>query len=335
LESEVTLADITGFKSSASRLLEEREMRAADGGALIRIKHPLIGSLTNGLFPDELFLVGAEPGLGKTQLVKEIAYEAARSGFKVKVLALEADVNEWEMREKFEIIIDLYRRDGGHEIFDREDWRAGDADFLEKYEDEADEIMLKNGSRNIETFYKAGRFTPDDFRRQFLAASKTADLFVVDHLQFFSFEKDDSKVEVENLLTMMKELASVCRRPVVLVSHLRKRGQTANFQKLIPGQEDFLGTMAIGGIATKILMLASGGYDVESKNFITYAKLQKNRGAKARTSTVVKIHYDVTADRYLPETVQFGYAKTVGNKEVFQAYTKQELPHFVSRLIGG
>lgn len=335
MESEFTFESITGFKTSAQRLESEKETRREDNGNLIRITNPLIGSLTNGIFPDELFVIGAAPGTGKTQLLKEIAYEAARNGRKVGAFCLEADIAEWESREKYEILVELYRKDGGTEVFDREDWRSGDVDFLDKYEDQADELMLKNGASNIYTYYRTGDFTVDEFKRAFLAASNVCDVFLVDHLQMVSYEREDSKRETEELLMLMRKLASTCRKGIVLVSHLRKRQQSANFQKLVPGFEEFLGTMAIGGLATKCLMLSSGGYNKETKNFITYAKLQKSRGANARTATVVKIEYDVTAERYLPETVEYGFAKAVGNKEVFQAYNKTEVPHYVARLIGG
>lgn len=306
--STQSAAELIGFKSMRARANEEVASRMALRENIIRFRNPFLHVALNGIFKNDTILLGAETGVGKTQISTEIAMDAARTGKKVFVFALEADKAEWERRIKYSLMCDMFRDDGGEtKILDYQDWMAGEVKELDKYEDRASKVFQDNDwYNNIYTFYKEDVFGLSDFTKKFGTISSSADLVIVDHIHYFDLFSKDHNSELAEIMHKIRHLTQTCGVPVILIAHLRKL-QSGEDRKLLPDIADFHGSSELSKVCTRAIMLAPGQWSEELKGYTTYIKAVKNRFGRSRTMIVAKILFDPHRDKYDENMIEFGY----------------------------
>lgn len=326
----INVIEKAGFMSMANRAKHETDKRLDVKQGLIKFRNPFLRATLGGIIKNDTILIGAETGVGKTQIASEIAEDAAKSGKRVFVFALEADTNEWERRRKFGVISDLYKRDNGNTSkLDYQDWMMGDLPELDQYEDEANKVMYDNHSyANIYTYYKDGDFGLDQFVKMFSIIDAHADLVIVDHIHYFDLFGPNHNEELEKIMKKIRQLTQTLNIPVILIAHLRKLANGQD-RKLLPDISDFHGSSELSKVCTRAIMLSSGGYSEEHKGYITYIKAVKNRWSGSRTKTVGRIIFDPSCDRYNDDLVQFGYE----SHNQFVPFDVVSIPQWLNRKI--
>jgi hypothetical protein len=230
---------------------------------------PLIAIAKN-----ELVVIGADSGQGKSELVLQIARHNAGRGRKVALFYLEGGHLEAMQRMKWKDICELYykeRLDGEYVDMDFREWMLNCskererltrlsarvyAEQKEKYKDNLFFYPITEGFKiedllnSLVGFHKLKPAKYGEFEKE---GMYDLDLIIIDHLQYFSLDRQESEItEITKITREVKKITDHCKIPVILVSHLRKKGKDRG----LPDQEDFYGSSNIPKIATTAITIA-------------------------------------------------------------------------------
>lgn len=278
-----------------------------------------------GITQDELTLIGAKTGMGKTQLATLIAINAAKSGKRVHYFALEAYEGEIEDRIVYPIIKDeAYRRNPQREKVDYLKWLYCEAGSdLEEIENT---VRQKDLYPTFKVFYRKNEFGIKDFERLFLLVKDKTDLIIIDHLHYFDIDGPNENAELKQIIKDIRDCGQISGKPVVLVAHLRKTDR--RLKQLIPDIEDFHGSSDIAKIGTTAITVAPDP-ECNEKNFKkTYMKIMKFRKSSARCIGVAKMAFSFRDQAY-DETYAMGYVNQAGDK--FTEMTNDKIPDWAKR----
>lgn len=262
----------------------ERSKYAFDGfepaDKMLRFHLEFLDDYSVGIAKNDVVLLGAETGAGKTALAKRIAQRNVLAGKCVFYYALEAEPNEIEVRIGYELVMSYAQAD--HNMprgasFGR--WRACMYDTYPKFPEYKDRAQteLRERYQNLHTFYKKGDFGLPEMTREFLAAHATADLIVLDHLHYVDLADGPENVEYKRTIKLVRDLALEMDTPVLLVAHLRKK-QRGGLKQIVPDIEDFHGSSDLIKVATKCILIAPAYVDTLPPGIAgTYAWVAKDR----------------------------------------------------------
>ena len=223
---------------------------------------------------DDLILIGAYSGAGKTELVSEIGMKATIEGRRVGFFPLEAAEGEIEARIKFKAVSSAWAEHGGKTILDYHSWVDGVYDqLLDTIERKIDQKLgMYNG---LQLFYRHKKFTIHDFRKIFNKHAEKFDLIIVDHLHYFDIDGDNENRAYKQMMMEIRDLVLVHNVPVILVAHLRKKASPRG-NPLLPTLDDFHGSSDIAKICTKAFVMA-GGQALGANRYATYGQVVKCR----------------------------------------------------------
>lgn len=264
-------------------------------GEPLTFANKFLDQATLGIFPDDLVLVGAPTGSGKTQLCMNIALSNSAMGKKVRLIALEASGNEIHLRAHYAQAAKLYFANEQREKLDR---TLSYTNFLyqrlgpnfSNYEEEALEALRVN--KDFEVVYGKEEFNVDDLTTYVMEKKDDSDLFIVDHVHYFDWDDNvNENYAIKQIAKTARRLALHIKKPIVLIAHLRKRDR---FNKdLCPNLEEFHGSSDLTKIATKVILMSSGGIVEDDKSkVINYVRVAKNRFDSSVTHYVAKVIYD-------------------------------------------
>lgn len=266
--------------------------------------------------PDELIVIGAASGFGKTEASLAISRHNALKGKRVAHYHLEGGYIEALQRMKWRDICDLYYSQYAKEHLEL-DYRSW---AMNRYQDP---LMLKlesevynNLKEKLEDklfFYdRPEGLTCDDFLASLLdfhnlltacespfKHSINLDLIVIDHLQYFSLEKQEDEIyEITRILKEAKKITQNYNIPVILVSHFRKlpRGHG------IPDKEDLYGTSNIHKVANTCLIIHPDHENDKSSEglYPTYLRVAKSR-IGIRPCDLIYVDFDIKTRSYKDE----------------------------------
>ena len=155
-----------GFKSVAERSEDEKNNRVKLKDKLLKFGVHFLDLSFRGIFPNDLILVGAPSGIGKTQFCVNMALRNIEDGRRVHFIALEADDFEIERRLKYAIVANSFFADQSRPQLSGErlsfiDWCMGEYELqLRPYETLAENLL--SGYKNLFTFYKQKEFGVDE-----------------------------------------------------------------------------------------------------------------------------------------------------------------------------
>lgn len=249
-----------GFSASSDQLLEEAPDRDGLYNRVLTFGVNYLDKITRGILPDDLVLVGARTGAGKTQFCSQLAVANARRGKKVHFLALEASKFEIERRIKFMLLSELVRQNPLEVSLpvplNFGDWNIGRFDSMLKVFESRLVEQYQNYA-NLYTFYKnSSRFGVDEMVKHMVGVSHETDLIIIDHLHYFDWDHDNDNRALKEIVKTLREMCQVICKPVVMVAHLRKRDP--KFAELVPNEDEFHGSSDIVKIASKIITFAKG-----------------------------------------------------------------------------
>jgi len=246
-----------------------------------------------GIIPSELIIIGADTGTGKTDLVNNIALINAQKGKKVYLISLEGDKDEVVNRWKWNIICDEYYKNPTgikmhYSLFTTNRIKGIDhlIDIAEKKLSEID--------GHLEIFDRSFEFSVDTLTQQMELIKKDAQLIVIDHLHYFSlFDEESEAIQISKIMRTIKKLTEEYKIPIVLVSHLRKKGKDRG----VGDNEDFMGSSNIAKVAsTAIIMNPCYEMNLNDK-FATVFRVTKNR-AGMKQNIGFCVYYDINLRQY-------------------------------------
>jgi len=245
------------FEPAPSRLVGEREERLARAARRLRYHFSFLDDCLRGIGPNDLVLLGAETGAGKTDLVTAIAKANARARKRVYYFALEAEPKEIERRAKYAFIVELALKASDPRAVELNyiDWITGAVDGVaRRYDQEANQLVLEQLA-SLHTYYRGRAFGLDNIEREFRTIRNAADLIVLDHLHYVDIDDDASENRAyKQIVQTIRALAIELGVPVILVAHLRKRNLSA--RQLVPHVEDFHGSSDLIKVATHCIQIA-------------------------------------------------------------------------------
>lgn len=303
------------FHSSPSRLEGERAARIDAGRRRMPFHNGFLDDYLRGIGPNELVVIGAPTGIGKTELSLNIAAEGAKRGRHVYYFALEAEKRELEWRRKFAVIAELIytsQHPRRHEL-NYVDWSFGDQeDIVGDFDEQANAIMRRELA-TLHTLYRETHFGPEDATRELLKIRNRAELIIIDHLHYIDNDNEDEHRAMGDLVKLIRDIQlQEVGKPIVLVAHLRKRDQRS--KKIFVEEGDFHGSGNIGKVCTQMIALQPAS-DVKPKHWSlapTYFQILKGRRA-GRCPLVAITNFDVRTKLYQP-TYSLGRSAQGGTK---------------------
>lgn len=299
-EGQITsaLSLIDGFRSFDERLQEERPLRIEAGKDVVPFGVSFLDDALGGIYKNDLIVLGARSGVGKTQISMLMAVSASQAGKRVAYLALESDAYELERRIKYQALSEKFYQDlqrPKNIWLNYSDWYYGKLDHeLDAYEQSIDQ-ELKRPLLNI--YYRQNEFTEKDFERIYLSIKSEVDVVVIDHLHYFDFTDENENRAVKSIVKKIRDLTLIVGKPVILVSHIRKTDK--RLKQIIPDLEDFHGSSDIGKIATKAFVIAPDfGAPMTPGTRSTYIAILKSRVDGSRTRAVGLMNFNLNKQKY-------------------------------------
>ena len=253
-----------------------------------------------GIMPNDLILLGASSGVGKTAFCCNLAKTNIDNGKKVHFFALEAEKYEIERRIKYSLFVkEILKQSFG----DRRIFNASYAEWvIGKYWDQTNKIELivdnqfKESYKNLFTFYKESNFDVNDLIANVTQVSSETDLIIVDHVHYFDYDGDKESLAIKEIAKAARMLALENGKPIILISHLRKRDRFSN--DICPGLEEFHGSSDLYKISTKAITLAPGIELFGGGRFETFVRIVKNRIDGGVTRYMGKTIYNLSEGIY-------------------------------------
>lgn len=266
----------------------------------------------------ELVIIGADSGVGKTEIALQIANHNAKLGKKVALYHLEGGSIEAIARMKWKMICEEYYSNhyGKHIEMDYRKWSVNcDQDKMlvdiesrvwDKYKnsygkgiyfyDFKEDVTLTDFLASLLDFHDlktaAGNFYSNDQRRE----GFDLDLIVIDHLQYFSLEQAESEItEITNIIREVKKVTKNYKIPVVLISHLRKKTKDRG----LPDQQDFYGSSNIPKISDTSITITPkiNSEDFANNIYPTWIRIVKSR-VGVRSSIGMLANFDGKKKEY-------------------------------------
>jgi replicative DNA helicase len=282
-------------------MVGEREARIEAGKRALSFGVRFLDNAMGGIMPNDLLLLGAKSGVGKTALATIISLHNCAMGKRVHYFALEAEELEIERRMKFQVLASEYYRARFQPPPIRYlDWAMGRIDHLTGPYEEQAEQLLRDRLSNLHTFYRFNSFTGDDFCKRLDAIKDETDLVVLDHLHYVDHEGDENQ-GYKQTVKKIRDSALRVGKPVLVVAHVRK-GDRRN-DTPVPTLEDFHGTSDVPKISTKAIMLAPA-FEVEGARpyrLPTYMQVVKCRPDASVTRFAAQVTFNARENKYEPE----------------------------------
>ncbi len=294
---------------------------------------------------NELIVIGADSGMGKSTLVLDIARYNAKKGKKVALFYLEGGHIEAIQRMKWSDICELYYKERAMDEFIDMDFRCWALNcgvdittlssrvYGEQKEFYKDNLFLYPISEGFKIeellhslldFHKLTDTKFGEFKKEGIY---DLDLIIIDHLQYFSLDREDNEItEITKIIREVKKITDHHNIPVILVSHLRKKGKDRG----LPDQEDFYGSSNIPKIATTAITIAPYSQeDNLNKNiYPTFFRIVKSR-IGIRPNYAMLCNYNLNMRGYEKEYKIF---KLDGLGNILPELTQEQLPKWAKPM---
>lgn len=207
-------SNLVGPEEYAQRTLDHIGDRSREGNAYLSTGFPRLDDLIGGMRPGNLIVVGARPGVGKSQLLQQIVQHHYRGEQAILVASAEMLPEEYGIRNvAMEQGLDIKRLVSG-KLTD------GEFDLLQP----AIAVMAESRQYTLE-----GRIGIAEIRRQahVLAEQYGLAFVVVDYLQLLadrhsSHAGDNLRERIGYISGNLKQLALELKVPVLVASQLRR-----------------------------------------------------------------------------------------------------------------
>jgi replicative DNA helicase len=280
-----------------------------------------------GLYPDDLLIVGAGSGVGKTQLAVQTALAGVDAGLDPVVLfALEAELGEVTARLAF---AELSERVGNKQIDFAGWWRGRWKEETKEHWPEV-EANLQARLSKLHTLYKRGDFTNRALAKQIEGIVNTAKMVVLDHIHVVDNGSESELSTQHKTVRTLRDLALTAHVPVVAISHLRKKSQ---FERNIsmPTMDDLHGSSSMQKVATGVVLLARDWDSPSPDKHLAPTLVQVTKDRRGRASPfVARVYYDTSTGRY-QDGYRLGFMRWRDKKQQWEPSDPKKLPYWAKR----
>lgn len=319
------------FITSTEDLETGRKLRELPGKR-IRFGIDYLDRATNGgFFLNDLIVVSARSGKGKTELTNIFAENIAKQGKRVLYYGLELAIGEGTMRMEYRALARILQENGVGDYISFQKFEAND---LKQHEETFKSDIENNLSylKNITWRHKDKTFFINDLKKELLEQKDNFDVCIVDHLSFI--DNDDNYNENKNVEQTVKELKTFCdvfNKPVILVAHVRKSDRRA--KNVMPHEEDIAGTKHIINIASRVILIAKDPRAIGTNGlYPTLFRLAKNRKADYTTYYIARINFNSITNSYEDS---FDLLHCINEGEDYKDVEFNERPNWSNVSIGG
>jgi replicative DNA helicase len=325
---------------------EEKVSRHLLAAALIKFGIPYLDDALIGILPNDLIVVGARTGRGKTELATTIAYTASSQHRRVLFFALEADQWEIQRRMKYRKLAQFFQAhyatmaSEGFKFPRYREWLTqGASAEWEALEKEAEKEISRD-TGDLKIVYKGESYTAQRFVADMNSVAQEYDLVIVDHLHYFDHDTANEYQGIKEAIHAIRNSAIYHGKPVILLAHLRKSDRGS--MKSLPELDDFHGHSDIVKVATTVLLLSPVPPDKlpgDVGTYPTYFHIAKARTASEVTPFVAVCGFDQKNNSYSPryylERAQF--SKDPEPLQYFEIpkWAKNALPGMPTTVMGG
>lgn len=231
------------------------------------------------ILSNDLLVVGAPSGAGKTQFCVNLALSNIEDGKKVFFVALEAFYGEIQARLHYEHIAKLYFSDPKRSALEKNlnfrNWLLKElGPRIETYEEQA-EKFCETAFKDLFMLYKQEKFNVSSLIEAMLHAKEHADIVIVDHIHYFDWGDENDNKAVREIVMTARDLVLENDIPICLVSHLRKKDRYV--KDLCAGADEFHGSSDLFKVSSKAFTIAPGGPAEDGQSFYTYMRPLKSR----------------------------------------------------------
>jgi len=264
-------------------------------------------ALAGGLDKENLLLVAAKTGVGKTFFGVQLALFAAKQQNKVVYFALEAEKHEIERRQLFYYTTRLLSQHYPNIPKPRyREWlHAGYDGAWHAVEKEARK-QLDLDTQTLVTRYETGIYSPEMFKadvEELIQSEEKPDLIILDHLHHFFLEGDEVEA-LKKTIHSIKRLKEDLDAPIVILAQLRKNDFGSHTKRTLPKYEDIRGTAALTDIATDVLIISPVPDDKKQglppeRVFPMYFHLAKSRTAPEAREFAGIVSFDKNTGEFM------------------------------------
>lgn len=301
-----------------------------------------------GLLPNDLVVIGADSGVGKSHMALNIALHNAMKGKTVALYFIEGGAEEAIIRIKWTALCNLYFSKYWQEGIDMDFrlWRMNkikESEFLAKIEMEAlwtlqekigDRLQIYSFTNSFtitDLTYSLGWFIKPEVKEESGVITQLSkyevDLIIVDHLQYFTLTNPQNELqEMTSILMKVKDITNFKKIPVIMISHLRKKDKDRG----LPSQEDFYGTSNIAKISS-IAITVMPHYAQENYRddiYPTFFRIVKSRTG-IRSTYAILCNFDLRLDQY---ESQYGIYRLAKDVPVKDPIDETQLPKWARKI---
>lgn len=302
-----------GFLPSIESMDLERQERIRQSKKALSYGVLFLDKCLKGILPNDLIVLGAKSGSGKTNMATTIALHNSQNGKRVHYFALEANQYEIERRIKYQILSNAYYQSGSNDYIDFGAWMFGELeDKLGALEKDLQPVF-KESVKNLNVLYRtSGQFNLENLRNSLLKLVGKTDLIILDHLHYIDTDGEEENAVYKDCIMTIRDIVLKYEIPVIVVCHLRKTSASRGKERIVPTLEDFHGTSNIIKVATTAIMLGRA-YDQQPSVpghylYPTYIKASKSRLDGSRTSFTGLMEFN-------NRTISYGDWFKVGREE--------------------
>jgi len=281
----------TGFYNTDKYIDESYlDWSSTDPRQILEYPIAYLNDALGGITKSELVVIGADSGVGKTEMANSLAFHNASAGKNVYLFSLEGDKYDVVNRQRYKMYCDMVQESKCYEkgityrdfIQNRisNHLRASVRSDMLVIDD-----MLKVKYKTLKIYNREKSLSMDAFEAHLELINGSADLVIIDHLHYFDFKSRDEYGEINEIMKRIKRLQDNCRVPIVLISHLRKKDKS----RVFPDQNDFHGSSNIVKQADTCIAVAHVELQDEKDNDAYGEQIKANiyqtgiRVVKART----------------------------------------------------
>lgn len=268
--------------------------------------------------PNELVIIGAGSGFGKSELLTQLARHNALNGKKVALYFLEGGAQEAIQRMKYRDICSLYYAEYTGAGIDL-DYRAWSLNknphpLLLKLESQVYTNLKDKLQDNLFFYNKPEGLTCEEFENSLFDFHKLElafespfrvqkgfdlDLVVIDHIHYFRYPDEQEEIRaMTKIILTIRDFIDKYHIPVVVAAHFRKlpRGHG------IPDKEDIYGTSNLHKIANTCIIIHPDHEKDKSALglYPTYLRIAKSR-IGIRNSDCIYCDFDIHTRSYKDE----------------------------------
>jgi len=248
--------DSQGFASAASRFNGANELRKENIKRVMPYNVSYLDDELLGIHPNDIIVIMAATGAGKTTLGCLLAAQAARDGRKVAFFALEAYQNEIELRELYRAVVTLAKEQGEFRPWmTQQRWIKEGIPELEKFVEPCIHHLEKK-LKTLSTFYRHAKFDKEDVKREFLAQEGEAELIILDHIHHIDSDGSNENSELKSIIKIIRDCGQKLGIPVIVIAHVRKMQSGAGGKQSMPTTDDLHGSSDVAKMATAIISVA-------------------------------------------------------------------------------